>query len=214
MNIEKDIGYYFITDENLSLRGIEEDVKIACEAGVKIIQYRSKNASSKKMYEEAYKLRRICKNYNVKFLVNDRVDIALAVDADGVHLGQDDMPYPVARKLLGKKKIIGVSTHNINEARIAYFSNVDYIGVGAIYETKTKKGVTKPKGPRIIEEIKKHVDIPIVAIGGINMDNFKDVINAGANGLCAISDIVSSESMQERISIINEEFKNLNKEKK
>lgn len=206
MNLDKNIGYYFITDSKLSLKGNEHDVKLACELGVKVIQYRNKDASSKELYHEAHKLRQICKNYDVKFLINDRVDIALAVDADGVHLGQDDMPYPVARKLLGKKKIIGLSTHNVREAQLAEFSNVDYIGVGAIFNTTTKKNVTEAQGVEIIRSIKETVSIPVVAIGGINMSNFREVINAGADGFCSISDIVKYEDMKDRIIEINKEF--------
>jgi len=206
MNIDKNIGYYFITDSGLSLKGNEEDVRLACELGVKVIQYRSKSINAKEMYHEAHKLRQICLNYpDVKFLVNDRVDIALAVDADGVHLGQDDMPYPVARKLLGKKKIIGISTHSVKEARLAEFSNVDYIGVGAIFATTTKDGVT-PKGVGLIKDITDVVNIPVVAIGGINMENFESVINSGANSLCSISDVISHEDMKDRIQKINGMF--------
>lgn len=210
MNLEKNIGYYFITDNELSLMGNEADVRLACELGVKVIQYRNKNANTKELYNEAHKLRQICKNYdNVMFLINDRVDIAIAVDADGVHLGQDDMPYPVARKLLGKKKIIGLSTHNIKEAKLAEFSNVDYIGVGAIYNTTTKKDVTDAQGVELIKNIKKSVNIPIVAIGGINMDNFEDVISAGADALCSISDIIAYKDMKDRIKKINNGFNTL-----
>jgi thiamine-phosphate pyrophosphorylase len=206
MNIGKEIGYYFITDERLSLKGNESDVRNACEAGVKVIQYRNKEGSGKEFYEEAHKLRQICKIYDVKFIINDRIDVALAVDADGVHLGQNDIPYPVARKLLGKKKIIGVSTHDINEALIAQFSNVDYIGVGAIYNTETKKNVTAPKGPEFIKSLKKKINIPIVAIGGINLSNFKEVVEAGSDGFCAISDIVKYENMKERIKTMNDYY--------
>jgi len=210
VNLEKNIGYYFITDNELSLMGNEADVRLACELGVKVIQYRNKNANTKELYNEAHKLRQICKNYdNVMFLINDRVDIAIAVDADGVHLGQDDMPYPVARKLLGKKKIIGLSTHNIKEAKLAEFSNVDYIGVGAIYNTTTKKDVTDAQGVELIKNIKKSVNIPIVAIGGINMDNFEDVISAGADALCSISDIIAYKDMKDRIKKINNGFNTL-----
>ncbi len=210
MNLDKDIGYYFITNNELSIKGNENDVKLACELGVKVIQYRNKNATTKELYNEAHKLRQICKNHNVKFLVNDRIDIAIAVDADGVHLGQDDMPYPVARKLLGRKKIIGLSTHNIKEAQLAEFSNVDYIGVGAIFNTSTKKNVTKAQGVELIKNIKKIVNIPIVAIGGINMSNFKDVIEAGADGFCSISDIVKHEDMKTRILEISKYLKQEN----
>jgi len=207
MNLkDKNIGYYFITDNSLSLKGNITDVENACKSGVKIVQYRNKVDSIDKQYQEAHKLRQICKQYNVLFLINDRVDIALAVDADGVHLGQNDLPYPVARKLLGKKKIIGISTHNVKEARLAEFSNVDYIGVGAIFNTNTKKDI-KVSGIETLKKIREAVSIPIIAIGGINLENFQSVIDAGADGFASISDILTKEDITIHIKDINSKFK-------
>ena len=202
--LNKNIGYYFITDNKLSLNGTINDVKNACIAGVKIIQYRNKSESIDKQYHEAHKLRQICKNYDVIFLINDRVDIALAVDADGVHLGQDDLPYPVARKLLGKNKIIGVSTHNVQEAKIAEFSNADYIGVGAMFETSTKK--VEISGIETLKKIRAVVDLPIVAIGGINFKNMDQVIEAKADGLASISAVLTKEDVISTIEEINQKF--------
>ncbi len=191
------IGYYFITDSGLSRAGNISDVKNALAARVKFVQYREKKASTKEMYEEAFKLKRICKG-NI-FLVNDRIDIALAVGADGVHLGQEDLPYAVARKLLGKKKIIGLTVRSLREAKAAQKLGADYLGVSPVFSTTTKKGAGPPVGVRLINEIKKAVSIPLVAIGGINLLNAKEVILSGADGLCAISAIVTRPDVKKEI---------------
>jgi len=173
------------------------DVRNALAAGVKVVQYRNKDSSTKQMYEEALKLKSICKG--VIFLIDDRVDIALSVNADGVHLGRYDMPYSVARKLLGKKKIIGLTVHSVKEAKEAQRSGADYIGVSPIFLTKTKGDAGKPKGIGLIKEIRKYVSIPIIAIGGINLSNAKEVIKAGASGLCAISAVVTKPDVKKEI---------------
>jgi len=190
-------GYYFITDSGLSKNGNISDVKEAVKAGVGVVQYRQKCATSKEMYDEAFTLRQICKD--IIFLVNDRVDIALAVGASGVHLGQDDLPYSVAREILGKKKIIGITVHNVKEAKIAARQGADYLGVSPIFATGTKADAGKPAGVETIKEIKKSVNIPIVAIGGINLSNAKEVIDAGADSLCAISAVVTKKDVKKEI---------------
>jgi thiamine-phosphate pyrophosphorylase len=191
------IGYYFITDAKLSRAGNISDVKKALKAGVKMVQYREKEASTKEMYEEALKLRKICKN--VTFLINDRIDIALAVDADGVHIGQEDLPYVTARKLLGRKKLIGITVHNLKEALEAQRLGADYLGVSPIFSTKTKLDSKKPVGVSLIKKIRKHITIPMVAIGGINIFNAKEVVKAGADGLCAISAVVTQQNVKQEI---------------
>jgi len=190
-------GYYFITDSALSLAGNYSDVKSAVSAGVEAVQYRHKNASSKEMYEEARKLRGLCQN--TAFLVNDRVDIALSVEADGVHLGQDDIPYALARKLLGKKKIIGLTVHTLKEAQEAQRLGADYLGVSPIFGTRTKSDAGKPAGLELIRKIRKAVRIPIIAIGGINLKNAGAVVQAGADGLCAISAVITQPDVKKEI---------------
>jgi len=186
-------GYYFITDKKLSRLGNISDVKSAVKAGVKIVQYREKNADTKEMYAEAIKLRKICKN--IIFLINDRVDIALAAGADGVHLGQLDMPYQAARKLLGKKKIIGITVHSVKEALLAQKLGADYLGVSPVFQTSTKPDAKNPVGIGLIKRLRKRIKIPIVAIGGINLSNAKEVISAGADCICAISAVVSKKNV-------------------
>lgn len=191
------IGYYFITDSSLSRAGNTSDLKNALAARVKFVQYRQKKASTQELYQEALKLRRMCKD-NI-FLVNDRVDIALAVDADGVHLGSEDLPYAVARKLLGKKRLIGLTVRSLGEAKVAQKLGADYLGVSPIFSTLTKKDAGLPTGARLIKEIKKSVSLPIVAIGGINLLNAPEVIRSGADGLCAISAVVTKPEVKKEI---------------
>ncbi|MCK9615414.1 MAG: thiamine phosphate synthase [Candidatus Omnitrophica bacterium] len=197
-------GYYFITGSFLSRLGNVSDVKNALKAGVKIVQYREKNAATYEMYIEALKLRKICKD--IIFLINDRVDIALASGADGVHLGQSDLPYRMARKLLGKKKIIGVTVHSLKEAKVAQAKGADYVGIAPIFPTSTKPDARNPVGIELIQEIKKHINLPIVAIGGINLSNAKEVIASGANCVCAISAVVASKNVKRQINKFQKMF--------
>ena len=190
-------GYYFITDDRLSRAGNISDVKNALKAGVTVVQYRNKYAGTKQMYEEALKLRAICKH--VIFLINDRVDIALSAGADGVHIGNDDLPYDVARKLLGRKRIIGVTVHSLKEAKEAQRVGADYVGVSPIFTTKTKIDAGRSLGIRLIKEIRSHLSIPIIAIGGINLSNAIKVIEAGPDGLCAISAVVTKPGVKREI---------------
>jgi thiamine-phosphate pyrophosphorylase len=198
-------GYYFITDSGLSRAGNIHDVEQAEACGVCVVQYRNKNAETRAMYEEAVRLKEICRNS--LFLINDRIDIALAVDADGVHLGQSDMPYGAARKMLGPEKIIGITVHNLAEAIEAHRSGADYLGVSPIFQTATKSDAGKPAGIALIEEIRARVDISLIAIGGINLANAPEVVRAGADGLCAISAVVAKESVSREIRKFQELFK-------
>jgi len=172
----------------LSITGNADDVCTAVSSGVTIIQYRSKSLSTLEMIEEAFALKKI--STGTLFIVNDRIDIALAVDADGVHIGKSDMPYAIARRILGSDKIIGVSVHELSEAIAAEAAGADYLGVGPIFSTFTKQDAEEPTGVNLIREIKAHVSIPIVAIGGINLLNAHEVVEAGADAICAISAVV------------------------
>ena len=150
----KEIDFYLVTDSGLSRKGTLSDVKEAVESGCRIVQYREKDKSTKEMIDEASEIKRICGDKAI-FLVNDRIDVALAVDADGVHIGQDDMPIETARKLLGPDKIIGLSVHNMDEAIEAEKSGADYVGLGPIFDTATKKDAGKGIGPAKIREVKR-----------------------------------------------------------
>ena len=199
-------GYYFITDSLLSRAGNRSDVHAAVSSGVEVVQYRNKNADTREMYLEALELARICQAGGSLFLINDRLDVALAVEADGVHLGQTDMPCTRARKLLGREKVIGVTVHNLAEAMQAEEEGADYLGVSPIFSTSTKKDAGRPAGIRLIEEIREQVSLPLVAIGGINHSNAPEVIRAGADCLCAISCVVAEENVSGRIRRFQELF--------
>ena len=190
----KEIDFYLVTDSGLSRKGTLSDVKEAVESGCRIVQYREKNKSTKEMIDEASEIKRICRNKAI-FLVNDRIDVALAVDADGVHIGQDDMPIETARKLLGPDKIIGLTVHDRDEAIRAEKNGADYVGLGPIFDTATKKDAGDGIGPARIREVKRAIKIPLVAIGGINKENCESVIQNGADSLVAISAIVCSDDV-------------------
>lgn len=198
-------GYYFITDSALSRAGNASDVRSAVAAGVRAVQYREKALDTKKMYEEALALRKICKG--ALLIINDRVDVALAAGADGVHIGREDSSYRLARRLLGKDKIIGVTAHNIEEAKEAERLGADYIGLSPIFKTSTKKDAGRPAGLSLIREVRSSVSIPIIAIGGINLSNAEEAIAAGADGLSAISAVVTKpdarKEMQRFQSLFN-----------
>lgn len=153
------------------------------------MQYRDKNASRRKVYEEAIKLGGLAGKHNAVFIVNDYSDIALAVDADGVHLGQDDLPVKEAREILGKEKIIGVSTHCIEQALEAEQAGADYIGFGPVFHTSTKDAGS-PRGTDLLGEIKNKVSIPVVAIGGINLGNIHSVLETGVDAVAVASAIL------------------------
>lgn len=190
-------GYYFITDSNLSKNGIFEDVETAIKAGAHFVQYRRKNVDTKTIYDEAYQIRKICKS--ATFIINDRVDIAQAVDADGVHIGSSDMPYFGARKIIGMGRVIGCTVHDLAGAIHAEEMGVDYLGVGPIFLTQTKEDSLPACGIELIAAVRKNCRIPIIAIGGISIENAQSVINAGADMICAISDVYNAEDMGEQI---------------
>jgi thiamine-phosphate pyrophosphorylase len=191
-------GFYFITDARLSRVGILSDVKQAISAGVCAVQYRNKEASAREMIEEALKLRKICRR--IPLIINDRVDIALAVKADGVHLGQNDMPIAIARKILGKNKIIGLTVHSLPEAERAQREGANYLGVSPIFVTHTKSDAGKPVGTGLIIKIKSKCGLPLVAIAGIKLENARRVIKAGADAICAVSGVIGKNNVTAEIN--------------
>ena len=199
-------GYYLITDSALSNAGNVSDVKNAIAAGVEVIQFRNKTHSAKELYQEAGKLRILCKE--TTFIINDRIDIALAVEADGVHIGQSDLPYSVVRKILGWKKIIGVTVHTLKQAIQYQKLGANYLGISPIFSTSTKPDAGKACGDGLIREIKKHCTVPLIAIGGINLNNARSVIEAGADGFCAISAVVTKDDVTKEILKFQEMFDN------
>jgi len=185
-------GFYLITDTSI-IHGLslQEAVQKAILGGLKCLQYREKNLHPSISYETATALRRLTQDAGVTFIVNDDVSLALAVKADGVHLGQEDLPIREARKILGDQSLIGISTHSVQEALTAEKEGADYIGLGPIYPTTTKQ-TRPPLGCRVIREVAEKVRIPIFAIGGINLKNLKEVLEAGSTGVAVISAILTS----------------------
>ena len=188
---------YLVTDAGLSRgRSHLSIVEAAIRGGVTTVQYREKNASTRRMIEEATELLRLCRAAGVPFIVNDRLDVALAVDADGVHVGQDDMPAALARRLLGRNKTLGVSAGNTEEARKAVDDGADYIGASPVFATSTKPDAPPPLGIEGLRRITQAVEIPVVAIGGITEGNATAMIEAGASGIAVVSAIVSAEDVE------------------
>jgi len=180
--------------------------KEVLEGGCKILQLRNKNATDRQLYEEARKLRELTREHKAIFIVNDRIDIALAVDADGVHLGKDDMPVPVARKLL-PNKIIGFSADTIDEALQAEKEGADYVSLGPIFPTSSKPDAGPVVGLERLAELKSKLSVPLVAIGGISKYNLIEVVRSGADAVAVISAVSSSPSprqaVEELISLFN-----------
>ena len=197
--IEIPKGIYGITGDNFSNGRsnyfcVEEMIK----GGIKIVQYRAKTKDTREKVKEAREIRELCRKNGVIFIVNDNVDIALLVDADGVHIGQEDMHPDDVRKLIGDNKIIGLSTHSEKQGMEAYKNpNVDYIGVGPIFPTTTKD--TTPVGLGYLEYAVKNLDLPFVAIGGIKAHNIDAIIAKGAQRVCLVSEIVGADSISDMV---------------
>lgn len=169
------------------------------EGGVKILQYREKHKKQKEMYRECQVLREITRNAGALLIINDHIDIALAVDADGVHIGQDDLPLKVVREIVGAGRMIGVSTHSPAQAKNAAAEEADYIGVGPIFATQTKEDVCDPVGLEYLRYVVGHLDIPFVAIGGIKEHNLAEVVDAGAVTVALVTEIVGSPDIPGKI---------------
>jgi len=176
-----------ITPDSSDIHALIGELRVALEAGVRWVQFRKKNGPGRQLYYEAREIRKLTCKYGALFIVNDFADIALAVEADGLHVGQDDMPLAEARKLM-VNRIVGVSTHNLSEANEAERGGADYIGFGPIFQTLTKE-TGSPQGPESLEKIADSVSIPVIAIGGITVDNSNSVLSAGSYGIAVSSGI-------------------------
>src|SRR5574344_1064477 len=203
-----DYTLYLVTNRELmSSKTIEKSVKEAIKGGCTIVQLREKDISSKEFYDIAKSLRKITKKHKVPFIINDRVDIALAVNADGVHVGQSDLSLKDVRKLIGKNKIIGVSCGNLEEAKKAYKDGADYLGVGAVFPTNTKKDA-KDVGIDGLKEIINNIPLPIVAIGGINKENIEKLRDINLDGVVLVSAIIAQEDVKNSAKEIKKIYKN------
>ena len=202
MKAQPDYSIYLVTDDGcLQGRALIDCVREALEGGVTLVQYRAKTASSAEMYAEALQLKALCDSFKVQLIINDRLDIAMAVGAAGVHLGQDDLPCAAARKLLGEDYIIGVSAHNPAEAKAALQSGADYLGCGAVFGTATKADVKK-LGTDGLAAICKAKGLPVVGIGGVTADNYREVRAAGADGAAIVSGILAQPDIRATVKAI------------
>ena len=204
-----DYSLYLVTDRDL-LKGREltKVIEEAIIGGVSLVQLREKDASSLEFYEVAKEVKKVTDKYNVPLIINDRIDIALAIDALGVHLGQSDIPCSIARKILPQGKIIGVSAHNLEEAEKALKDGADYLGCGAVFNTSTKKDVTTLSYEGL-KEITDNIDIPVVAIGGINENNIITLKGSGINGVAVVSSIIGKENVKGAAEKLKELVKKL-----
>ena len=191
-----DLSLYLVTDKSDDVEKFLKTIEAAIKGGVSVVQIREKTADTLDFYNLALKVKEITTKYNVPLIINDRVDVALAIDADGVHVGQSDMPCDVTRKLVGKDKIVGVSAATISEAKKAEADSADYIGTGAVFPTTTKDDAPKIT-KKDLKEIVDSIDIPVVAIGGITHDNASELLDTGIAGLSVVSAIMSSDNPKE-----------------
>lgn len=209
MKAQPDYSIYLVTDDGcLQGRALIDCVREALEGGVTLVQYRAKTASSAEMYAEAQELKALCDSFKVPLIINDRLDIAMAVGAAGVHLGQDDLPCAAARRILGEDYLIGVSAHNPAEAKAALQSGADYLGCGAVFGTATKADVKK-LGTEGLTAICREKGLPVVGIGGVTADNYREVRAAGADGAAIVSGILAQPDIRttvRAIAKVSEEF--------
>lgn len=194
---KKDLLLYAVTDRSwLRNQTLYEQVEEALRGGVTFIQLREKKLGYDEFLEEAKQIQKLCKEYKVPFVINDNVEIAKQIGADGVHVGQDDMESGKVRTLLGEDKIIGVSAHNVEEALLAQANGADYLGVGAVFNTTSKDDVST-LNHEVLKEICKAVSIPVIAIGGINEENVLKLAGTGICGVAVISAIFAKDDIKE-----------------
>jgi thiamine-phosphate pyrophosphorylase len=187
---------HVLTDRDWSRGRSTLDVaRQALQGGATVIQLRDKTASTHELVAQGIALRELTREFGALFIVNDRIDVALAVDADGAHVGQDDMPATLARRLLGPDRILGVSVASVKEAEAAYEAGADLLGVGPIYPTQAKADAGLVTGPGLLSEIARCVPLPLVAIGGITAENAGETIRAGATGIAVIREVVAAEDI-------------------
>lgn len=194
---------YAITGEEFSRgRSNIEVVEELLAAGIKIIQYREKSKDLRRQYQECLEIRRLTREAGAAFIVNDHVDLALMVAADGVHLGQDDLPPEAVRRLVGPEMVIGLSTHSPEQARAAFECGVDYIGVGPIFPTQTKSNVVDPVGLGYLDYVVQNIPLPFVAIGGIKEHNIRQVRRHGARCIAMVTEILEAEDLGAKVQAL------------
>ncbi|RAQ98181.1 thiamine phosphate synthase [Thermogemmatispora tikiterensis] len=202
------LALHVLTDREWSRgRDMQTMAAAALAGGATIIQLRDKQATTRTLVEEGLALRELTRHHGALLIVNDRVDVALAIEADGAHVGQDDMPVALARKLLGPGRILGVSAGNLAEAEQAVAAGADYLGVGPIYPTRGKADAGPATGPALLQAISARYQVPLVAIGGITAANTPEVIAAGACGVAVITSVVAAEDITAAAQAIAEQVR-------
>lgn len=186
---------YLVTDRKwLNGRKLTDDLEKAILGGVTTIQLREKNLSNEEFISIAKEVKKVCQNYHIPFIINDNLEVALAINSDGIHIGQNDIPASIVRKQIGPNKILGVSVHNLKEAFQAKIDGADYVGVGAIFSTETKNDATNVT----LDSLKKicdNIDLPVVAIGGINLDNISKLKDINIAGIAVVSAIMNADDI-------------------
>ena len=194
-----DYSIYLITDHDcLKGRDFLQCIEAALRGGVTLVQLREKSVTGRLFLERAVAVKSLCDKYNVPLLINDRIDIALACKAQGVHLGQEDIPLATAREILGDEAIIGISAHTSEEARLAELEGADYLGVGAVFPTSTKEDASEV-GLERLKQIRTMTKLPLVGIGGVNALNYAKVLVAGAQGAAIISGILGADDIENEV---------------
>lgn len=189
-----DLSLYLVTDSSLTkTKSLEYIVEQAVLGGVTMVQLREKQASTKDFYNTAISLKKCLSSYNIPLIINDRIDIALACDADGIHIGQDDMPCDIARELIGPNKIIGLSVDSIEDVIAANTMDIDYIGISPIFNTPTKVNTAPPFGLEGVKQAMQLTHHPAITIGGIQIHNAKEVMQTGVNGIAVVSAIICAD---------------------
>ena len=202
-------GLYVITDEYICPGKSHADIaEAALLGGAKIIQLRDKKASDRYFYETGLKIKELCRKHKALFIINDRIHIAMALDADGVNAGQSDLPCSVIKKLLGPGRIVGISASTYEEAIEAERDGADYIGFGPVFSTQTKTDCSCISGLSLLEKVARDVSVPVAAIGGIDRYNIKDIASAGADMACVVSAVVKAENMTESAKELADMFLN------
>ncbi|NTV46039.1 MAG: thiamine phosphate synthase [Chlorobiales bacterium] len=198
-------GLYLVAgEEHCTQKSLEAVVVEAVRGGVKLVQLREKTASTREFIEKAARLKLLLEPFQVPLIINDRVDVALAIDAAGVHIGQSDMDYQTVRKLIGPEKIIGLSVETMDEVIEAQDWDVAYLGVSPIFSTPTKTDTKEPWGTDGLRKIKQFSKHPLVAIGGLNQTNINDVLEAGADGIAIVSAICASPTPKESAVLLSQ----------
>ncbi|MGR3293291.1 MAG: thiamine phosphate synthase [Candidatus Scalindua sp.] len=206
------LGFVLITDRKVCEKKLTDIIKQAIEGGVGTVQLREKDLCTRDLHSLAKEIREITKKKGVNLIINDRVDIAIAVDADGVHLGWQSLEIGMVRKMIGQDKIIGFSAHSLREAERAENSGADYVTISPIFDTVNKDYFIKPLGVDEIGKIKEQISIPLIALGGINENNVNKVLKNGADGIAVISAILLSGSPKQTVTRICSEMKKIGSE--